>query len=144
MSLLEILIVLILILPVGLRGVVVGDYNTINKNTEIRCDESVIIGSYNQISYSNRIWDTNTHRVMEKEEIKSYIKERFPLFDEIEKPKTRAVKIGDCNWFGEFVFIKSSQIENHNVIGFRTSVVNMFVDNDNMITNRLDYRISKI
>lgn len=81
---------------------------------------------------------------MGKDEIKIYLKDRFPYFDEIQKPKTKPVVIGDCNWFGEFVFMKSSKIGNHNVLGFRTSLINRNLDNDNLVTNRLDYRITKL
>lgn len=126
-------------------GAIIGDYNTINQQTEIRCDESVIIGDFNQISMSNRIWDTNTHRVFGNgTEYKKYIISHFPLFDEDGKPKTHPVKLGNCNWLGEYVFLKSSILGDHNVIGFRTSIINKVIDDNNTITNVLDYRIKKI
>lgn len=125
-------------------GARIGNYNTINQYTEIRCDDSVIIGDYNQVSMSNRIWDTNTHRIFRNiEDYKQHIISHFPNFNEDGKPKTRPVVIGSCNWFGENVFVKSSKIGNHNIVGFRTSVINKTIDNDNTITNYLECRIVK-
>lgn len=93
---------------------------------------------------SNRIWDTNTHRIFKNiEDYKQHIISHFPNFNEDGKPKTRPVVIGSYNWFGENVFVKSSKIGNHNIIGFRTSVINKTIDNDNTITNYLECRIVK-
>ena len=125
-------------------GAIIGKYNTINQQSEIRCDELVSIGDYNQISMSNRIWDTNTHQIFDNvEEYKEHIKTHFPNFNEDIKPKTDPVIIGNCNWFGESVFLKSSKIGNHNIVGFRTSIINKVIDDDNVITNCLNYRIKK-
>ena len=125
-------------------GAIIGNYNTINQQSEIRCDELVSIGDYNQISMSNRIWDTNTHQIFDNVmEYKEHIKTHFPNFNEDVKPKTVPVIIGNCNWIGENVFLKSSKIGNHNIVGFRTSIINKVIDNDNVVTNCLDYRIKK-
>ena len=125
-------------------GAIIGNYNTINQQSEIRCDELVSIGDYNQISMSNRIWDTNTHQIFDNVmEYKEHIKTHFPNFNEDVKPKAVPVIIGNCNWIGENVFLKSSKIGNHNIVGFRTSIINKVIDNDNVVTNCLDYRIKK-
>jgi hypothetical protein len=45
----------------------VGQYTNVNPGSEIRADEKVIIGSYCQLSYNLRIWDTNTHCIYSPE-----------------------------------------------------------------------------
>lgn len=42
----------------------IGCYTNINSNSEIRCDERISIGNFNQISYEVNIWDTNTHNIL--------------------------------------------------------------------------------
>ena len=71
-------------------GVVdIGRYTNINANSEIRCDDSVSIGAYNQISYNVRIWDTNTHSLLDKSERRTLTETRFPYFGyEKERPIT--------------------------------------------------------
>lgn len=117
----------------------VGSYNTFNEGTEIRCDENIYIGSFNQVSMSNRIWDTSTHRVIHNiDEYKNYIKSRYPNWDECAKPKTGKTYIGDCNWIGEAAFIKCSTIMNHSIIGTRTMIINKTVPDNSIAINKID------
>lgn len=120
----------------------IGSYNTINDNSEIRCDDEVFIGNYNQISMNNRIWDTNTHRIISDiEEYKRCIRERYPQWDEIEKPRTRKTFIGDCNWLGEYVFIKGSKIHDHCIIGTRSMIIDKDIPSQSIAFNEVENRI---
>ena len=119
----------------------IGEYNTINQGSEIRCDERVIIGSYNMISMNNRIWDTNTHRFFKTgEELKEFMISHYPLFNEDVKPLTKPIIIGDCNWIGEGCVLKSCSIGNHCILGTRTIAVNKNIPNDSSVVNQLDIR----
>lgn len=122
--------------------VIIGNYNTINDRTQLRCDERIEIGSYNQISMDIRIWDTNTHRIFSTEDsYKEHIISHYPNWNEDEKPKTKPVKIGDCNWLGEDVIVKSSKIGNHCILGTRTMLINREIGDDLSVTNIIEYRI---
>lgn len=80
----------------------IGRYTNINRGSEIRCDESVTIGSYNQISYNVRIWDTNTHSILPTEVRRQITREKFPYFGyESDRPVTAPVRIGNDCWIGE-------------------------------------------
>ena len=102
----------------------VGEYTNINQGSEIRCDESITIGSFNQISYSVRIWDTNTHSILPPEDRRHVAKQYYPYYGyEESKPETRPVVIGNDCWLGESVAIlKGSCIEDRVIIGFQTTI----------------------
>lgn len=98
----------------------VGKYTNVNDGSEIRCDESVSIGDYNQISYNVRIWDTNTHTIMPVNERRRIAEEKFPYFGfEETRPKSAPVCVGNDCWIGESATIlKGSQVGNGSIIGF--------------------------
>ncbi len=116
----------------------VGDYNNINEDCEIRCDESIIIGSYNQISYECMIWDTNTHNIYPAEKRRILAESKYPCYGfEFEKPKTKAICIGDDCWIGKRVtLLKGVTIGNRCVIGFGTTVSNKVIPNNKTVTEQ--------
>ena len=108
----------------------IGRYNCINEGSEIRCDESVRIGSYNMISYQCDIWDTNTHCSYSLEEKKQMFEQDFPrVGQEKSKPDTRPVVIGDGNWIGKRACIlKGSCITDNVTVGTRAIVSNQVLN----------------
>ncbi len=59
----------------------IGSYTNINAGSEIRCDKSISIGSYCQISYNVNIWDTNTHTILNREERRKIAEDTSPVSD---------------------------------------------------------------
>lgn len=102
----------------------IGDYNTINHESEIRCDESVSIGSFNMISWGCQVNDTNTHNVLPVEERRAQTMREFPTMGaEHKKPPTKPVVIGDDCWFGKNVTVlKGVTIGKAAVIGTQAVV----------------------
>ena len=102
----------------------VGEYTNINQGGEIRCDESITIGSFNQISYHVRIWDTNTHSILNPNERRRVAKQYYPYFGyEESRPLTKPIVIGNDCWLGEGVAIlKGSSLEDRTIIGFQTTI----------------------
>lgn len=102
----------------------VGEYTNINQGSEIRCDESITIGSFNQISYHVRIWDTNTHSILEPDERRRVAKQYYPYYGyEESRPQTRPIVIGNDCWLGEGVAIlKGSCLGDRTIIGFQTTI----------------------
>ena len=132
---------------VRFKGVLhIGRYTNINEETEIRVDDSVKIGNYNQISYKCVIWDTNTHNIYKDDKRRKLSEKHFPnLGYEYEKPKTKPISIGDDCWIGqEVAILKGVKVNNSSIIGFRTTLTNCEVGphkivvtkNDNLIINR--------
>ena len=98
----------------------IGNFCNINEGSEIRCDSSVSIGNYNQISYNVIIWDTNTHSIIKREERRAITKSHFPYFGfEKERPVTAPVRIGDDCWIGQnATILKGSIIHDEVIVGF--------------------------
>ena len=121
----------------------VGSYTNINFGSEIRCDESVKIGSYNQISYDVRIWDTNTHNIYTPEKRVEITRQYYPYFGyEIEKPKTLPVCIGDNCWIGERAAImKGTKIGNNVIVGYNTTILNKVIDNDKKVIQKIELKM---
>lgn len=95
----------------------IGDYTNINRGGEIRCDEFVSIGDYNQISYNVNIWDTNTHTVHSRDERRRITEEHYPYYGyENKRPKTKPIIIGNDCWIGENASILKGTIINDEVI----------------------------
>ena len=107
----------------------VGKYNCINEGTEIRSDESLVIGDFNMISYNCNIWDTNTHCRYDKETRRNFTLRDFPLIGaEFEKPITKPVVIGNDTWLGKNVTIlKGCNIQDESVIGIGAVLSNCLV-----------------
>ena len=123
----------------------IGDYTNINEGTEIRVDELVEIGSYNQISYECMIWDTNTHNIYPHKKRRKLTQEEFPNFGyEFERPKTKPVIIGDDCWVSrEVALLKGTQIGNKCIVGFRTVLMSQSFMDNSTIVNSHETRIFK-
>ena len=102
----------------------IGSYTNVNRGSEIRCDERIKIGSYNQISYNVRIWDTNTHNILKPEQRREIARRYYPYFGyEKTRPKTKPVEIGDDCWIGEnAAILKGTTIGNGGIVGFNTTL----------------------
>jgi len=102
----------------------IGDYTTINHDSEIRCDERVSIGSFNMISYQCQINDTNTHNILPIAERRAQtLKEYSVMGGEHSKPPTKPVTITDDCWLGKGVTVlKGVTIGRGAVIGTRAVV----------------------
>ncbi|QVY66629.1 acyltransferase [Polaribacter sp. Q13] len=118
--------------------IVIGDYTNINEGSELRADEKIQIGSYNQISFNCMIWDTNTHNIYPYQKRRSLTEEKFPNFGyEYEKPKTRPITIGDDCWIGrEAALLKGAVLGDKCIVGFRTVVLgNTVPDNHTIVSD---------
>lgn len=116
----------------------IGNYNNINEDSEIRCDESVTIGSYNQISYECIIWDTNTHCIYPAKERRVLAESKYPSFGfEFERPKTKAVSIGNDCWIGKRASIlKGTSIGDRCIIGYGTTLSNQSIPNNRTVIEK--------
>jgi acetyltransferase-like isoleucine patch superfamily enzyme len=117
---------------------VIGSHNNINEESEIRCDEKITIGSYNQISYKCMIWDTNTHNIYSDEKRRELTDKFYPIFGyEYEKPKTKALKIGDDCWIGrEAALLKGVELKNSSIVGFRTTLSNCSIEKNKIVVSK--------
>lgn len=112
----------------------IGEYNCLNERTEIRCDESVKIGTFNMISYNCRIWDTNTHAFYADDTRRRMTREKFPnIGSEKDKPVTSPVVIGDdCLLGEECVILKGSMVGNKCIIGVRSVAAGVLIPERSM------------
>ena len=122
----------------------IGCYTNINADGEIRCDETVTIGSYNQISYGVRIWDTNTHSILSKEERRKVTETHYPYYGyESSKPKTSPVCIGDDCWIGEKASIlKGTKLGDEIIVGYNCLLSGQEIPNKSVVVTKsvLDVR----
>lgn len=125
-------------------NLIIGGYTNINQGSEIRCDERIEIGSYNQISYRVKIWDTNTHTILEKVERRKIAEKYYPYFGyEENRPVTSAVSIGDDCWLGEdTAVLKGTKIGDGSVIGFRTTIAGQTIPSNSRVVQEIKLRIS--
>lgn len=124
----------------------IGEYTNINDGSEIRCDENVSIGSFNQISYNVRIWDTNTHNILSVDERRDLTVKKYPYFGyEKSRPETAPVKIGDDCWIGErAAVLKGSDIGDGSIVGFDTLISGKKIPSYSRVINERVLKISKI
>lgn len=113
----------------------IGNYNNINEESELRCDERIMIGDFNQISYRCSIWDTNTHNIYKATERRELTISKYPIYGyEYEKPKTKPVIIGNDNWIGKNASIlKGSSIGNKCIIGYGTLLSNVQIADNHTV-----------
>ena len=125
-------------------GVVnIGDYTNINEGSEVRCDEAITIGNYNQISFNVNIWDTNTHNIYPLDKRREITEKYWPYFGkEIERPKTKPVHIGDDCWIGEnAAILKGTSLNNEVIVGYGTVLIGQSVNKGKKIVSSSDIRI---
>ena len=113
----------------------IGNRNAFNEGTEIRCDEQISIGDYNQISYDCVFWDTNTHNLYKTEERRSITDKQYPDFGlEYEKPKTAPIAIGNDCWIGKGVSIlKGTNLADKCIVGYGALLSNVSVTENKTI-----------
>ena len=123
----------------------IGSRNAINQRTEIRADEKITIGDYNQISYDCVIWDTNTHNIYTAEKRREITDKQYPAFGlEYEKPKTSPVAIGNDCWIGRRVSIlKGTSIGDKCVIAFNTTLSKQQLRSNSTVINSYNLIIKK-
>lgn len=121
----------------------IGFRNAINDGTEIRCDESVTIGNYNQISYNCVFWDTNTHTIYKAPQRREITDQQYPEFGmEFEKPNTKPITVGDDCWIGRGVSIlKGTNLGNKNIVGYGTLLSNVSISENKTIFNQPNLKI---
>jgi acetyltransferase-like isoleucine patch superfamily enzyme len=108
----------------------IGEFNNINIGSEIRVDEYVRLGDFNQISYKVNIWDTNTHNIYKADKRRELTINKFPVFGyEFEKPKTKPITIGNDCWIGrEATLLKGVNLSNKCIVGYKTVLLNCTVN----------------
>ncbi len=116
----------------------IGCYNCINEETEIRVDDKLVIGDYNMISYRCRIWDTDTHTFYNDDTRRMMTEMMYPnIGAEKDKPNTKPIEIGSDNLIGEYVAVlKGSKIGNSCKVGFRTIVSNIDIADGTTYVNK--------
>jgi acetyltransferase-like isoleucine patch superfamily enzyme len=117
---------------------IIGCYNCINEETEIRVDEKLLIGDYNMISYRCRIWDTDTHTFYHDNTRRKMTEMMYPnIGAERHKPITKPIEIGSDNLIGEYAAVlKGSKIGNRCKVGFRAIVSNSDIADGTTYVNK--------
>ena len=119
-----------------------GDYINLNEYSEIRCDESIQIGDFVEISYHVRIWDTNTHELEPLEKRRNRWIEQYLKRDVSEKPKTKPIIIGSDTWIGESVSIlKGSILGTGCVCGYATCISGKQIPDNMTVINQVELRV---
>lgn len=121
----------------------VGQYTNVNHGSEIRADEKVVIGSYCQLSYNLRIWDTNTHCAYPPEKRRQLTRDHFPRFGyEYERPHTAPVMIGNGTWIGERASIlKGTKLDENVIVGYNTTVVGKHIPANKTVVQGIELKI---
>jgi acetyltransferase-like isoleucine patch superfamily enzyme len=103
----------------------IGDHVFINQGSEIRCFDTITLGSYIFVSYDCLIFDTNAHSTNPSDRRRE-IENGFPngtRQDGTGKPKTAPVSIGDDVWIGmRSVILKGTTIGNGSIIALQSVV----------------------
>lgn len=122
----------------------IGSYTNINRGSEVRADECVVIGDYCQISYNVNIWDTNTHNMLPIEERKRLAEQYYPEFGHEEnRPPTKPIMIGNFCWIGENSTIMKGTILGDNVtVGYHTMLINKQIDDNKTVVQNIEIRTS--
>lgn len=123
----------------------IGSYTNINEGSEVRCDLSVSIGSYCQISYNVNIWDTNTHSILPRDVRRQVARDKFPAFGyESTRPVAKTVVIGDDCWIGmNSTIMKGSRIGNESIVAYGTLITGKEIPERTTVANELTLRLIK-
>lgn len=96
----------------------IGKWTFINEGSEIRCEQSVIIGDYSIISYQVDIFDTNTHPTDWKKRHSAILSNSNRILTAEERPETKPVVIGNDCWIGKkAAILKGVTIGDKAIIG---------------------------
>lgn len=125
--------------------VCIGNYTNINESSEIRCDKSVNIGDYNQISYNVRIWDTNTHNILPIEQRRIQTEKYYPYYGkELSCPVASPVIIGNDCWLGENVSIlKGTHLNDGVIVGYNCMIVGKTIPQNSTVVTDVSLKIMK-
>ncbi len=116
-----------------------GNYINLNEFSEIRCDESISIGDFVEISYNVKLWDTNTHEIEGALNRRERWKKQYLMRDVSRKPITKPVVIGNDVWIGDSVAIlKGSKIGNNCICGYRTLISGKDIPNNTTVLNKTE------
>lgn len=116
----------------------IGMCTDIGYGTEIRCEEKITIGEYCLFSYDVCIYDTNTHST-DSERRRALYDKGYPFgADEIERPETKPIIIGNDVWLGkQSTVLKGAVIGNKSIVGIRTIVPSGFYkDNSRIVSSK--------
>ena len=131
---------------VRLGGIVhIGNYTNVNGGSEIRCDESITIGSYNQISYNVNIWDTNTHNILPVKERREIAEGYYPYFGkEISRPATSPIVIGDDCWLGQgTTILKGSKLGDGVIVGYNCIIPGISIPSNTTVVTDIKLKIKE-
>lgn len=125
--------------------VTIGNYTNINDGSEIRCDESISIGSYCQISYNVNIWDTNTHNILPVNERRIITEYHFPYFGkETNKPLTARVNIGNDCWLCQNTSIlKGTDLGDGVIVGYNCIIPGKKIPNNTTVVMNLTFKVNQ-
>lgn len=123
----------------------VGNYNNINTESEVRVDNCVKIGDFNQISYKVNIWDTNTHNIYKADYRRKLTKDKFPVFGyEYERPKTKPIIIANDCWIGrDATLLKGVNLSNKCIVGYKVVLFDCFMDEGNSVVPNISNKTFK-
>lgn len=113
-----------------------GNFSAIGSGSDIRCEESIMMGDFVLISYDVCIYDTNTHPINWRER-RERVMAGHPIgVWEIKCPSTKPIIIGDDVWIGKGATItKGAKIGNRCVIGMRTNIGGMTLKDDVVVVS---------
>jgi len=119
-----------------------GEYVNLNEYSEVRCDESIRVGNYVDISYFVRIWDTNTHEFEPLEQRRERWRRTYLKRDVSEKPETKPVVIGNDTWIGEHcAILKGTVIGDGCICGYGTLISNKTIPAKTVAVSRPELRL---
>lgn len=115
----------------------VGQYTGIGLGALLRCEEAITIGDYCLISYDVVVYDTNAHSVDWKER-RHRIEVGYPIgMDEVVKPHTKPIEIGNDVWIGmRSLILKGAKIGDRVIVGMGTTVTGSIPEDSLVVSER--------
>jgi len=122
------------ILKISNAHMIIGDNVFINDNTEIRCENNIVIGNNVFISYECIVFDTNTHSVnyldRRKEIELGFPNSTIQTHDIL--PITKPINIGNDVWIGQrAIILKGSIIAERSIVA-AGAVITKFIPADSI------------